>query len=214
MRPASKAPRPSKPAPRPRNKDGRARATNTHTDPSTLADLHGACACADWPRFPCVVGTTRRPCLFFARLPGGRATFLYMAKERWPKERPPRCCVFRPSMDEKCVRAGRACRRAFHGATASGRNPLRPPYGPSRPVLTAAQGPQIRFDDGHHGLVRSEIKQFASSSHAHRMCVKWGPSNTASGRRISPKDGPQDAGQFAAGTGMCLRRTPAPARAS
>jgi hypothetical protein len=41
---------------------------------------------------------------------------------------------------------------------------------------------------------------------------KGGPSNTASGRRKSPKDGPQDAGQFAAGTGMCLRRTPAAAR--
>ena len=109
--------------------------------------------------------TVRLPCLFFARPPGGRATFLCVAKERWPtrasgtrenaeggpkgggqdarsKERPPRCCAFRPSMDERCVRAGRACRRAIPGAAASGRNPLRPPYGPSRPAPTAAQGPQ------------------------------------------------------------------------
>ena len=81
------------------------------------------------------------PCCFFARLPGGRATFLCVAKERWPKERPPRCCVFRPSMDEKSVRSGRACRRAILGAAASGRNPLRPPCGPDRPAHTAAQGP-------------------------------------------------------------------------
>jgi hypothetical protein len=119
----------------------------------------------------------RRPCLFFARFPGGRATFLCVAKERWPKERPPRCCVFRPSMDEKCVRTGRACRRAIHGASASGRNPLRPPFGPSRPALTAAQGPQLRFHDGHRGLVRSEIKQFASSSQ-HTGCASNGAPRT------------------------------------
>ncbi|WHZ19541.1 MAG: hypothetical protein OJF55_001690 [Rhodanobacteraceae bacterium] len=41
-----------------------------------------------------------------------------------------------------------------------------------------------------------------------------GPSNTASGRRISPKDGPQDAGQYAAGTWACRRRTPADASES
>src|SRR6185312_12883493 len=82
----------------------------------------------------------RHPCLFLARLPGGRATFLCVAKERWPKERPPRCCAFRPSVDERCDRAGRACRRAIPGAAASGRNPLRPPCGPDRPALTAAQG--------------------------------------------------------------------------
>ena len=151
---------------------------------------------------------------FSAPLPGARVTFSCVAKRKSPKRRPPRCCAFRPSMDEKSVRASRACRRAFHGATASGRNPLRPPFGPDRPALTAAQGPQFRFDSGHHGLVRSEIKQFASPSCAHRMCVKWGPSNTAGRRRISPKDGAQEVRQFAAGTGMCLRRTPAPARAS
>ncbi|WIG55752.1 MAG: hypothetical protein OJF61_001540 [Rhodanobacteraceae bacterium] len=98
---------------------------------------------------------------FFARLPGGRATFLCVAKERWPKERPPRCCAFRPSMDERCDRTDRACRRAIPGAAASGRNPLRPPCGPDRPVLTAAQGPQIRFDDGHPGLARSKTTQSA-----------------------------------------------------
>ena len=68
-----------------------------------------------------------------------------MAKEKSPRERPPRCCVFRPSMDEKSVRAGRACRRAIPGAAASGRNPLRPPCGPDRPALTAAQGPRKSF---------------------------------------------------------------------
>jgi hypothetical protein len=36
-----------------------------------------------------------------------------------------------------------------------------------------------------------------------------GPSDAASGRRSSPKDGAQDVRQFAAGTGMCRRRTPA-----
>jgi hypothetical protein len=76
-----------------------------------------------------------------APLPGARVTSLCLAKEKSPRERPPRCCVFRPSMDEKSVRAGRACRRAVPGAAASGRNPLRPPFGPFRPALTAAQGP-------------------------------------------------------------------------
>jgi hypothetical protein len=65
-----------------------------------------------------------------------------------------------------------------------------------------------------HGLARSETTRFALVVHARTMRVGRGPSNTASGRRISPKDGPQDAGQFAAGTRMCLRRTPAAARAS
>src|SRR6185437_4199818 len=102
---------------------------------------------------------------FSVRVPRARVTFSCVAKRKSPlarrerartpkaarrvegrmpgvKRRPPRCCVFRPSMDEKSVRAGRACRRAFHGAAASGRNPLRPPCGPFRPALTAAQGPR------------------------------------------------------------------------
>src|SRR6185437_9269692 len=84
----------------------------------------------------------RHPCLFSAPLPGARVTSLCLAKEKSPRERPPRCCAFRPSMDEKFVRSGRACRRAVPGAAASGRNPLRPPCGPDRPALTAAQGPR------------------------------------------------------------------------
>jgi hypothetical protein len=44
--------------------------------------------------------------------------------------------------------------------------------------------------------------------HARRKRAQRGPSNTANRRRTSPKDGPQDAGQFAAGTGTYLRRTP------
>ena len=70
------------------------------------------------------------------------------------RKRPPRRCAFRPSMDEKSVRAGRACRRATPGATARGRNPLRsrfarvrfaPPCGSDRPARTAAQGPRKSF---------------------------------------------------------------------
>jgi hypothetical protein len=83
---------------------------------------------------------------FSAPLPGARVTSLCLAKEKSPRERPPRCCVFRPSMDEKSVRVGQACRRAIPGAAASGRNPLRPPSGPSRPALTTAQGPRKSFD--------------------------------------------------------------------
>jgi hypothetical protein len=82
---------------------------------------------------------------FSAPLPGARVTSLGLAKEKSPRERPPRYCVFRPSMDEKSVRSGRACRRAVPGAAASGRNPLRPPCGPDRPALTAAQGPRKSF---------------------------------------------------------------------
>ena len=79
---------------------------------------------------------------FSAPLPGARVTFSCLAKRKSPKRRPPRCCAFRPSMDERYARPDRACRRAFHGAAASGRNPLRPPCGPDRPCLTAAQGPR------------------------------------------------------------------------
>ena len=81
---------------------------------------------------------------FSARLQSGRVTFSCVAKRKSPKRRPPRCCAFRPSMDERCVRSGRACRRAFRGAAASGRTPLRPPCRPDRPDLTAAQGPHWR----------------------------------------------------------------------
>jgi hypothetical protein len=89
-----------------------------------------------------------------APLPGARVTSLCLAKEKSPRERTPRCCAFRPSLDEKLVRTGRPCRRALLGAAASG---------PDRPALTAAQGPQLRFDDGHRGLVRSKIEQTALS---------------------------------------------------
>ena len=79
---------------------------------------------------------------FSAPLRGARVTSLWMAKEKSPRERPPRCRAFRPFMAEKSVRSGRACRRAIHGAAASGRHPLRPPCGPDRPARTAAQGPR------------------------------------------------------------------------
>jgi hypothetical protein len=80
-------------------------------------------------------------------------------------------------MDEKSVRAGRACRRAILGAAASGRNPLRPPCGPDRPTRTAAQGPRKKlcFDGGHRGLARSEIQLLASPACARRMRAEWGP---------------------------------------
>ncbi len=80
---------------------------------------------------------------FSVRLPGGRVTFSCMAKRKSPKGRPPRCCAFRPSLDEEFVRPGRVCRRAVPGAAASGRNPFRPPCGPGRPSLTAAQGARL-----------------------------------------------------------------------
>ena len=63
-----------------------------------------------------------------------------------------------------------------------------------------------------HGRARSKSETLASHFPARRMRADRGPSNTASGRRKSPKDGPQDAGQFAAGPWMDLRRTPASAR--
>src|SRR6185437_16767829 len=36
----------------------------------------------------------RHPCLFSAPLPGARVTSLCLAKEKSPRESPPRCCVF------------------------------------------------------------------------------------------------------------------------
>jgi hypothetical protein len=145
--------------------------------------------------------------VFFRPPPGRTGNFSLHGQREVTKRKATRRCVFRPSMDEKSVRPGRACRRAIHGAA----HPAGLIVGPHR--STGVQK-KLCFDSGHRGLAGNEAKQFASSSHAHRMCVQWGPSNTAGGRRISPKDGPQDAGQFAAGTWMCRWRTPAAARAS
>src|SRR6185437_9011722 len=49
---------------------------------------------------------------FFARLPGGRATFLCMAKERWPKERPPREHVLSTSLCSGCASGRRGSPKA------------------------------------------------------------------------------------------------------
>lgn len=49
---------------------------------------------------------------------------------------------------------------------------------------------------------------------ARRMHAKRGPSDVASGRRKSPKDGARDVRQFAVGTWMCRQRTPATASES
>ncbi|MES2402826.1 MAG: hypothetical protein V4567_00640, partial [Pseudomonadota bacterium] len=51
--------------------------------------------------------------------------------------------------------------------------------------------PQKRcFAIGHPGLIRSKYEQSASPCQARTTRAIRGPSNTASGRRISPKDGP------------------------
>jgi hypothetical protein len=84
----------------------------------------------------------------------------------------------------------------------------------SGPHRSTGAPEKLCFDDGHPGLVRSETKRIASFSSARKMRVEQHPSNTAGGRRKSPKGGAQEVRQFAAGPWMALRRTPATARAS
>ncbi len=59
-----------------------------------------------------------------------------------------------------------------------------------------------------HGLVRSDAQHPASPCHARTTRAQRGPSDAASRRWISPKDGPQEVGQFAAGPWTGHRRTP------
>jgi len=154
---------------------------------------------------------------YSVRLPGGRATFLCVAKER-----PPLCCVFRPIMDEKSVRAGRACRRAIHGAAASGRNPLRSRF--ARVRFAPPAGLFVRPSPQHRGPGKALLRWRPSwpcskrdrahcfVRHARRMRAEWGPSDAARALRKCPQGGAQEVRQFAAGTGMCRRRTPPSAR--
>ena len=61
--------------------------------------------------------------------------------------------------------------------------------------------PSMAYCNVHRNIIRHGTRA--------RMRAKRGPSNTASGGRKCPKDGAQEVRQFAAGTRMCLRRTPA-----
>ena len=140
----------------------------------------------------------RSPSLSFpAPLPGARVTFSCVAKRKSPKRRPPRCHAFRPSMAEQSVRSGRACRRAIHGAAASGRNPLRPPCGPDRPARTAAQGPRGRAScarigrSGLQPLAANEAREGRSRSRALRCALarRRASQRQAGARRACPSTG-------------------------
>ena len=74
-----------------------------------------------------------------------------------------------------------------------------------------ADGAFVALLPAIHGLVRSKHQQVAPPLGARRTRADRGPSNTASVRRTSPKDGALDVRQFDAGTWMCRRRTPADA---
>src|SRR6185312_15488513 len=104
-------------------------------------------------------------------------TFSLLGQREVTKRKATPVLRFRPSMDEKSDRAGRACRRAIHGAAASGRNPLRPPCGPDRPALTAAQGPRksSASRSAIHGLLRSKTHLLASPGTCAQGARQQGP---------------------------------------
>jgi hypothetical protein len=152
--------------------------------------------------------------VLFRAPPGGAGDFSLFGQREVTKRKATPVLRF-SSIHGRKIRAGRPglpTRRPWRGGKwAQSLAPTLRAFssGPHR-----STGARFRFDDGHRGLVRSKIQWFALSDHARGKRAERGPSNTAGGRRESPKGGAQEVRQFAAGTGMCLRRTPAAARES
>ena len=65
---------------------------------------------------------------------GGRATFLCLARETWPKERPPPLGACRASLPGKSVSRGRAFRQHIHVLAKRDRPPADSPAGLSSPT--------------------------------------------------------------------------------
>ena len=121
---------------------------------------------------------------YSAPLPGTRVTFSCVAKRKSPKRRPSRCCVFRPPMDEKSDRAGRACRRAIHGAAASGRNPLRSRF--ARVRFAPPAGLFIRPSPQHRGPENFASMAAIVALLEARSSTLLRPSRAQDARRMEP----------------------------
>jgi len=175
------------------------------------------------------------PVLGSARLGGERGTFCFGKK--YPKTIAPEavisttsCCldcpcrlpiahrrettrhipVARPSLTLRAafgVQIGSPCRFS----PASLQSDMRALLARSSARLRHRQRRPYRSAAGHPWPRAKQDQTASLDMAARRRRASRGPSNTASGRRISPKDGPQDAGQFAVGTWMYRRRTPATA---
>jgi hypothetical protein len=109
-----------------------------------------------------------------------------------------------PWFRAQSLRAGDFCFGKSHQNHRAGHDDFADVVSAQLPLVLAAascNGAIVTPTAAIHGLARSKIKQSTSPDHARRRRAPWGPSNTTSGRRTSPKDDRQDAGQFAAGTG-------------
>ena len=157
------------------------------------------------------------------RLPAGsRATFLLRGQEKSSqKRRPPLGASCRPSMGGKSVSRGRAFRAGSCPREKASPSMASPAARPSRPRLTAAEGPQrqarivrARSDSNDKSRAPRRARRFCSGFF--EMCApgaRWstrGPYGAAGGWRKVRRMAGTDAGQFFAGTGCAVEKPRSP----